>query len=257
MLKTFSEDLKFLFHKLGVVSNDIVMVHSSLFSLGLIQNGVEGFHDVLSKSIGPEGCIIVPTFTHSYRHNKIYNLKQTPSDKTLGLYSEYIRNHKNAIRNSDPLFSMAALGNNDNLIERNSINCFGVGSVYEKLFNADVLFIALGISYSTGLSAFMHLEKLAEVPYRKDLKLYGESIDENNTIYKDSAIHFARNEEDFYLNGRTNREPIGKDLERVGISKAVNFRNGKHFSIRAKSFKEFVLERLEKDKMCMFENNKI
>jgi aminoglycoside N3'-acetyltransferase len=255
MLKTSIAELKSLFSQLGLRTADKVMVHSSLFSLGLIEQGIDGFHQALVDTVGEEGCIIVPTFTHSYRHKKVYDIRSSPSDKTLGVYPEFIRKKDNATRNTDPLFSMAAIGNDADIIKRDSNYCFGRGSVYEKLFDAGVIFLALGITYSTGLSAFMHLEKIAQVPYRRDLKLFGESIDNEGVLYKDCAIHFARNEEVFYTSGKTNREPMGKLLEDAGISKAVQFRNGKHFSVRASFLKEFVLEKLESNKMFMFETN--
>ena len=255
MLKTSIEDLKSLFKDLGVKPGDNVMVHSSVFSLGVIENGIAGFHSAMTQTIGDEGNIIVPTFTHSYRNNNVFSILNTPADRSLGIYSEFIRLQPKSVRNTDPLFSMALLGKEASLIERKSINCFGGSSVYERLFESDILFLALGITYSTGLSAFMHLEKLAEVPYRESKLFYGESIDEMNVRHQDSAIHFVRNEETFFANGRTNREPIGLMMEDAGVSKAIQFRNGKHFALRAKSFKEFVLEKLNQNKMLMFENN--
>lgn len=256
MLKTSIADLTSFFKELGLRQSDKVMIHSSLFSLGIIERGIEGFHQAVMDVIGEEGCIIVPTFTHSYRHKKIYDIKLTSSDKTLGMYPEFIRKKEGASRNMDPLFSMAALGHNTELIRRRTINCFGEGSVYEKLFDNNIVFLALGITYSTGLSAFMHLEKLAGVPYRKDLLLCGESIDEGGVLHNDCAMHFARDEDDFYIKGRTNREPMGGLLEGAGISKALTFRNGRHFALRAGLFKEFVLEKLSCDTMFMFDTNK-
>lgn len=253
MQKTTIEELKSFLREIGLKTNDKVMIHSSLFSLGIIEKGVDGFHQAVSDIVRPDGCIIVPTFTHSYRHKKVYDVNLSSSDKTLGIYPEFIRKQPNAKRSMDPLFSMAALGADTELVKRKSINCFGEDSVYEQLFEADILFLALGITYSTGLSAFMHLEKLGGVPYRKDLLFYGKSINEEGVLINDCARHFARDEDRFYSTGRTNREPMGALLEDVGISKAISFRNGRHFALRARFFKEFVLEKLSQDKMFMFE----
>ena len=257
MTRTSIKDIEKLLRGLGLQKNDRVMVHSSLFSLGIIENGIDGFHQALLNVIGDEGTIIVPAFTHSYRQGKIFDLLQTPSEKSLGMYSEYIRKKSSSVRSADPLFSMAASGPDAHeLMIRTSINCFGTGSVYERLFEANVRYLAIGITYSTGLSAFMHLEKLANVPYRKDLFLTGRSINAEGQEYDDSAIHFARDENEFYQTGRTNREPMGVMLEDAKVSLAANFKNGRHFALLSKPFEQFVLSKLENDPMMMFELNK-
>lgn len=254
MTRTSIKEIEVLLRLLGLKRNDRVMVHSSLFSLGIIENGINGFHQALMNVIGDEGTIIVPAFTHSFRQGKIFDILQTPSEKSLGLYSEYIRKKSNSVRSSDPLFSMVASGPDaQELMIRTSINCFGVGSVYERLFEANVRYLAIGITYSTGLSAFMHLEKLASVPYRNDLFLSGRSINASGQEYDDSAVHFARDESAFYRTGRTNREPMGVMLEEAKVSLSANFKNGRHFSLLSKPFEQFVLTKLEKNPLMMFE----
>ncbi len=254
MTKTSIKDIEDLLIRLGLQRKDRVMVHSSLFSLGVIENGVDGFHRALLNVIGNEGTIIVPTFTHSFRQGKVFNILESPSEKSLGIYAEYIRKTQSSVRSSDPLFSMAAIGPDaQELMNRKSINCFGKGSVYERLFEANVRYLALGITYSTGLSAFMHLERLANVPYRKELRLEGRSINTTGKEFDDSAIHFARDENKFYQTGRTNREPMGAMLEEAGVSVAINFRNGRHFALSSNSFEQFVLNQLKENPMIMFE----
>lgn len=256
MIKTRIVELKDLFQSLGLKKNDAVFIHSSLFSLGIIENGIEGFHKALIEVVGREGTIIVPTFTYSFRRNQIFDIQNTPSAKNLSIYSEFIRNDKNAIRSSDPLFSMAAIGPNaKKLMARNSFNCFGENSIYEKIFEQDIKFLCIGITYSTGLSAFMHLEKKSNIPYRKDLKLKGTSKDIKGKEFNDCAIHFAK-DETFFQDAKTDRENIGNYLEKTNISKSLNFKYGKHFLIKAKNFEHSVLEKLYENPFCMIKKNK-
>ena len=253
--KTSIIKLKSLFKSLGLKKNDTVFVHSSLFSLGIIDKGIDGFHSALKEVIGVYGTIIVPTFTYSFRRNEKFDIQNTPSAKTIGLYSEYIRK-KNSVRSSDPLFSMAAIGPMANkLMKRNSFNCFGEHSIYEKLFDQDVKFLCIGISYSSGLSAFMHIEKKAKVPYRKDLMLSGISIGSKGEQYKDYVIHFARDEKNFFDGAKIDREEMGLYLEKNKISKSLNYRYGKHFLISAKQFEQSVLEKLEENPLFMYKQN--
>ena len=184
MIITSKLKIKEMLKYLGVISGDIVMIHSSIYSLGRVEEGLDGFFEAIIEYVGEGGGLIVPTFTYSYRRNEIFDIKNTKSAVDIGVFSEFIRKKDISIRNLDPLFSMTAIGGSAvSLIQRRTKNCFGEGSVYGELFNNNVKFLGLGISYSTGLSGFMHIEKLANVPYRYDKVFSGKTkITESNTL---------------------------------------------------------------------------
>ena len=50
--------------RLGVPCGGLVMVHSSLRSLGHVAGGAETVVDALLETLGPEGTLVVPTFTY-------------------------------------------------------------------------------------------------------------------------------------------------------------------------------------------------
>ena len=109
----------------------------------------------------------------------------------------------------------------------------------------------IGITYSTGVAGFMHLEKLAGVDYRFDLRLTGTSIGPDGRSCDDEAIHFARDEARF-PKGRTDRELMGRWLEEAGISTTVRYGSGRHMAFDAAPFADFVLDRLRRDPRVMF-----
>ena len=81
---------------------------------------------------------------------------------------------KNSERSLDPLFSMSCIGpDSKKLMKRDSNNCFGKKSTFDKIVKKNSLVVGLGISYSTGLPIFMHAEKIAKVFYRQNLNLKG------------------------------------------------------------------------------------
>ena len=51
--------------RLGVPRGGLVMVHSSLRSLGHVAGGAETVVDALLETLGPEGTLVVPTFTYA------------------------------------------------------------------------------------------------------------------------------------------------------------------------------------------------
>ena len=240
-----------LLRELGLGEADTVMVHSSLFSLGKLEDSAHGFLDEILKIIGPDGTLVVPTFTFSYRRNEIFDVIKTPADWTIGLLAELVRNDKRSIRSADPLFSMAAIGPKAAaLMDRGSKSCFGNGSIYGKLFDENALFLGIGLTYSTGLTGFLHIEKLAGVPYRLDIEFYGKTRLTNHELVNDSAIHFARNEE-IFGEALCNREPIGRKMEAKGISKKVFLGYGDHIGIRGSSWRDFLVQTLQSDPLTM------
>lgn len=247
MIKTSQEDLKNLFKSLNLKSGDDVMVHSALFTLGLIEGGVGGFYKAIREHLGDEGTLIVPTFTYSFRRNEVFDIKNTRSASNIGIFPEYVRSMEGSIRSPDPMFSMASIGPRSNeFMKRSSKASFGAQSIYEKLFNNNIKFLAIGITYSTGLTGFLHIEKIASVPYRRDLLLTGKSIAIDGSIYEDESIHFARNESE-YISRITNREPMGEILELNGASIVTYHGNKKHMCIEAEKWKNIVLESLQKN----------
>lgn len=252
--KTSIKELENLLSTLGVGAGEIVMVHSAVFTLGMIENGLSGLYQAFRNLLGEEGTLIVPAFTYSFRRNEVFDVLNTPVGAEIGAFAEYVRKLPVAIRSTDPLFSMAAIGPQAGaLMKRTSYSCFGEGSIYERIFAVNALFVALGITYSTGLTCFLRLEWLAGVDYRREMRFDGQSTGYDGKAYHDWAIHFARDEEHYPL-AYTNRDPLGYRMEKLGISEAVDFGSGHHVALRALPFAEYVLSELARDPHVMLVN---
>ena len=165
----------------------------------------------------------------------------------MGIYPEYFRNLKDAVRSADPLFSMCCIGPDANELMRRESNCsFGKNSVFEKIVKKNALIIGLGITYTIGFPIFMYLEKKGKVDYRIDKKFFGYSINKKKRKFKDSIIHFARNEKKF-PELIINREKVGKMLEKKKICKNLKFKYGRAISFRTLSFEKENLKLLKKN----------
>ena len=51
--------------RLGLGPGDVVLVHSSLSSLGVVLGGAEAVVDALLEAVSPGGTVMVPTLTGS------------------------------------------------------------------------------------------------------------------------------------------------------------------------------------------------
>lgn len=250
---TSIREISELLSHLGIDRGQIVMIHSALFTLGRIEGGLQGFYEAVRNSIGEEGTLIVPTFTYSYRRKQIFDVYNSKTSREIGVFAEFVRQIPGAVRSLDPLFAMSAVGPRaDELMGRTSHNCFGAGSIYEKLFSEQTLFVGVGITYGSGLTAFLHLERIANVAYRHEMKFDGVTIGYEGLHENDWAMHFVRDQVS-YPNIRSDRSVIGARLEETKISKAVDFGSGHHFAIPAQGFSDFVLSALEEDPEIMVE----
>lgn len=106
-----SKDVSLTLEKLGITAGDTVLVHSSLRSLGQLENGadtvIRGFEDV----IGKQGTLVMPTlcqvdFNNSY---KTWYMDK-PSD--TGYLTEYFRKLPYVYRSDHATHSVAARGRN-------------------------------------------------------------------------------------------------------------------------------------------------
>ena len=247
MKRTSRRELQDLLGELGIGPGDRVMVHSFVPSLGIVEGGLPGLVEALVDKIGPEGTLIVPTFTYSFRRSQVFDIRNSPS--TVGAFSEYVRTLPDAIRSRCPLFSMAVLGPDaTDLMSRESNRCFGLGSIYQKLFDAGIKFVGLGVEYDYGYAFFMHLERLAEVPFRRDQRFQGRSIDAGGTEFDDEAIHFVRVEDPPW---RRNRRRLCEEFVEEGVIREVTFNGIPHRMFDSNVFAPLVLDRLRHNPWCM------
>jgi aminoglycoside N3'-acetyltransferase len=95
---------------LGVRPGGVLVVHSSLRSIGHVRGGAPAVIDGLREAIGPEGTLVMPTFTFSIETWGLgeYDPRHTPS--RVGAISEAFRLFPGTLRSAHPSHSVAALG---------------------------------------------------------------------------------------------------------------------------------------------------
>lgn len=252
MINTTKKKISKILNDLKIEDGSYIIIHSSSFMFGRLEGGIETLYRSLKDNFGQNNTLIFPSFTYSYRRNQIFDILNTPCANQIGMLSEIARKDSLSYRNNDPLFSLVAIGYDKQIIERKSNSCFGSDSIYEKLFEKKLFILSLGVELTNGVSEFMHIEKLAKVPYRYNRIFKGSSISHKNLIYKDYANHFARNETVF-KSYRQNREKFGDELIKKKIVKRIAYGYGKILLINGSNFLDYTLSRLQKNKHIMLE----
>jgi aminoglycoside 3-N-acetyltransferase len=166
---------------LGVERGSTLLVHASLRSVGPVHGGSRTLLRALRDALGPDGTVVVPTFTEgnsltsrrhrrrtrgltrhqllSYRENmEPFSVASTPSDG-MGRLAEQVRTTPGAERSTHPQTSFAALGPRAARITAgHPLDCLlGERSPLGRLYEERAYVLLLGVGFEV-CSAF-HLSE--------------------------------------------------------------------------------------------------
>ncbi|MGZ8490664.1 MAG: DUF4910 domain-containing protein [Gemmatirosa sp.] len=161
---------------LGARAGDTVMAHVDVDALYGPDDATPADRrhaDVLAALqavVGPSGTVLVPTYTYSFCRGEPFDPQQTPTRggewAPSGDFLEYVRTRPGAVRSEDPIHSVAGLGPAaDALLLDAAPTCFGPGSVFERLVQADVLYALVGVPLEE-LTQQHYTEELVGSPFR-------------------------------------------------------------------------------------------
>jgi len=160
--------------ELGVRRGGVLLVHSSLRSLGRLAGGAEEVVASLLDALGPDGTLLFPALSYAsvlpaWPH---FDARTTPA--CVGALPEYFRTRPGTLRSIHPTHSVAGAGKDAaELLAGHERDHTPVGphSPFTRLAQADgqILFIGCGLRPNTSMHG---VEELAEPPY-----LYGEPLD--------------------------------------------------------------------------------
>jgi len=131
------------FQNIGISQGDIIMFHSSLSRLGNVENGPETVINALLETVGKDGTLVAPTFSHISKRPgdftkdplRYFDARATPSG--VGKITETFRHYKYALRSCHPTHSVAAIGRHADYIIKDHHQCqtpFGKGSPFYRIW---------------------------------------------------------------------------------------------------------------------------
>ena len=151
---------------LGVDAGDVVFVHSSLSSLGRVEGGAETVVDAFLDVLGPDGTLVVPTFTldRDLEHGPI--LDPARDESGVGQITEAARLRPGARRSNHILHSVAAIGADADMTDHHGPSAWAADGPFWRLHELDGRILLLGVPYLR-CTYFHMLEQLMQVPYRR------------------------------------------------------------------------------------------
>lgn len=136
--------------------------------------------------------LAIPVFSFSFCNHEDYDVQN--SKTYLSALSEYVRKRPEAKRSMDPLLSMVAIGEKQNIFDGDlGKNSLGESSAFDRIHHTEhVKFLCYGSDFSKYFTYVHYVEKMLQVPYRFDMEFRGKIIDEQgNATESTHYIHTA------------------------------------------------------------------
>lgn len=179
MTQNFSDRIARDLQALGVREGGVLLVHSSLRSLGLpadlpAYERAETIIQGLLQALGPAGTLLLPALSYEAvgAHNPVFDSRSTPS--CVGALPEFFRCRPGTLRSIHPTHSVCGVGAGAEELLADHIHAatpVGPHSPFAKLpkVGGQVLFLGSGLRPNTSMHG---VEELVEPEY-----LYGPEVD--------------------------------------------------------------------------------
>ncbi len=147
------------FRALGLKPGDTVLVHSSLKSLGYVENGPHAVVKALYESVSPGGTIVLPAYympagtMYETCKLKDYIFDPRQHGTNLGRIPEELLKFPGVERSLHPTHSVAALGPNARYLtesHHHASSTFGKNSPWDRLIEIGGKVMGLGIPMAPG-----------------------------------------------------------------------------------------------------------
>lgn len=170
------EGIKFCLGLMDIKKSDVLLVHSSLSSMGHVDGGAEAVIDALLETVGTEGTVVMSTLTG---WTEPFDAVSSPS--AVGLISEVFRQRKDAFRSLHPVHSVAAVGKYAEYITSGHNKCetgCGEGTPYCKIRDLGGKVMLLGVDMDR--NTMMHsLEEEINAVYLRTLNIPAPTYSED------------------------------------------------------------------------------
>ncbi len=206
-----AKELETSLRLLGIEEGDGLLIHSALQFLGKPEEGEGMYLEVLQDILGSGGTIVVPAFNFEFAKGVDFDPAKSPSEG-MGVFSELVRKHPEALRTNHPLQSLSILGAQDaNIARRDTLSAFDEDSAFDVMLKEGYKLLLLGATIQAA-SIVHYSEQRASVPYRYWKDFTGNLL-VNRKWEERSYKMFVR---DLDIDAQLDLAPIQKALEENG-----------------------------------------
>lgn len=205
----------------GVRPGGVLLVHSSLRSLGPVPGGAETVVQGLLEALGPDGTLLMPALSYARvtPQQPVFDVRSTPPN--VGALPEYFRTRPGTLRSVHPTHSVSGIGRlAAEILERHGEDRTPCGprSPFHLLpeYAGQILMLGCGLRPNTSMHA---VEELVAPPYlfggQQSYRLIGWDGRATEAVYR---IHGFREHRQRY--GRVADVLSEPELRRGGVMQA-------------------------------------
>lgn len=229
--------------RLGVQSGDVLMIHSSLRSLGFVVDGAPTVVDALLDVLGPAGTLVGPSFNYetALDPNFVFDPRNTPSD--MGAIADEIRRRAGNNRSCHLTHSISAIGPQaETIVNADGKTAWSSDGPLGTVFTLDGRFLLLGVTYQA-FTACHVLEVAFQLRHRKLDTLRRHLRRPDGSLVRFESMVYLRDVD--YPGYDFNR--AGQDMEDAGLTSVASVGNAIARLIPAQSLREFATPRVQCD----------
>lgn len=195
---------------LGLKEGDLVLLHSSLYSLGHVEGGPDAVIDAFLETIGAAGTLLVPVFGD------------------LGILTTTLKNRPGAIVSPCPVGTVAALGKDAEELCRDHwkpVSCHGEGTPFKRLADKGGYVCLMGVDQDRntslhGIEAELRLAYLGSVS-KEYTTPEGETISKTWKYYPGPHRDFIAIDHELKARGFMKQSRIGNSQVRLIDAKGM------------------------------------
>ena len=192
------EFLSKYFSYTNIVKDDKVLIHSDIFALfrilrkNKIKCKIEDLVYFFLDLVGPEGCVIFPTFNFDFCKKIDFSYHETVS--RMGILSETARKMKEGFKTWHPVYSFKVFGNMpEKTIFNENYSALGKDSIFQWLCSHDGKILIMNLSDQNSMTIYHHFEEMKKISWRFHKIFKGNYVDINHQKKKIETSIFVRN----------------------------------------------------------------
>jgi aminoglycoside 3-N-acetyltransferase len=224
---------------LGVKAGDVLLVHSSLRSLGWVAGGAQAVVDALRAVVTERGTLVVPTHTGQYGDPAEWSDPPVPDawvdriraamppfrpavtpTRGMGAVPECLRTYPDAVRSRHPEYSFAAWGADAGAVvaDHGFDRGLGEGSPLARVYDRDGAVLLLGVGHDANTS--LHLaEHRANLDLETVERRAPVLVDGRRTVVTYEGVRTST--DDFPAVGAAFERSVGGETGTVGAADAT------------------------------------
>ena len=177
--------------------------------------------DKLQLLVGEEGTLLFPAFNWDFCQGIGFDYHRTPV-RTGALSKAALKRH-DFVRTAHPIYSFAVWGAHmQELIENNSVDSFGQGTIFDMLYDWNAKVLVIGLSPLQGVTYIHHVEQKVGVPYRYNKEFSGDYTDGSGVCAKRTYRMYVRDldMDPMHINGF---EPLSEQMKADGLIHTADY----------------------------------